>query len=68
MAENEVHTEGTEIGSQSKGTCQERWVTPAEHEFIRKSGDMDFCRLFTGVRYEDYGFEGGPYLGLSARI
>ena len=24
---------------------------------------MDFCRLFTGIRYEEYGFEGGPYLG-----
>jgi glyoxylase-like metal-dependent hydrolase (beta-lactamase superfamily II) len=39
------------------------WVTPPEHEFIRKSGDMDFCRLFTGIRYEEYEFEGGPYLG-----
>ena len=38
------------------------WVTPQEREFIRKSGDMDFCRLFTGIRYEEYGFEGGPYL------
>jgi N-acyl homoserine lactone hydrolase len=37
------------------------WVTPQEREFIRKS--MDFCRLFTGIRYEEYGFEGGPYLG-----
>ena len=42
------------------------WVTPQEHEFIRKSGDIDFCRLFTGIRYEDYGFEGGPYLGFPA--
>lgn len=24
---------------------------------------MDFCRLFTGIRYEEYGFEGNPYLG-----
>ena len=39
------------------------WVTPQEHAFIRKSGEMDFCRLFTGIRYEEYGFEGGPYLG-----
>jgi len=39
------------------------WVTAQEHEFIRKSGDMDFCKLFTGIRYEEYGFEGGPYLG-----
>jgi len=42
------------------------WVTPQEHEFIRKSGDMDFCRLFTGIRYEEYSFEGGPYLGFPA--
>ncbi len=39
------------------------WVTPQEREFIRKGGSMDFCRLFTGIRYEEYGFEGGPYLG-----
>jgi glyoxylase-like metal-dependent hydrolase (beta-lactamase superfamily II) len=42
------------------------WVTPQEHDFIRKSGDMDFCRLFIGIRYEEYGFEGGPYLGFPA--
>jgi len=42
------------------------WVTPQEHEFIRKSSDMDFCRLFNGIRYEEYGFEGRPYLGFSA--
>jgi len=42
------------------------WVTPQEHEFIRKSGDMDFCRLFTGIRYDEYRFEGGPYLGFPA--
>lgn len=39
------------------------WVTPQEREFIRKSGSMDFCKLFTGIRYEEYGFEGGAYLG-----
>lgn len=39
------------------------WVTLQEREFIRKSGPMDFCRLFAGVRYEEYGFEGNPYLG-----
>ena len=39
------------------------WVTPQERQFIRKSGRMDFCKLFTGIRYEEYGFEGGPYLG-----
>ena len=42
------------------------WITAPEHEFIRKSGPMDFCKLFTGIRYEEYGFEGGPYLGFSA--
>ena len=42
------------------------WVTPEEHEFIRKSGDMDLCRLFVGIRYEEYGFEGAPYLGFPA--
>ena len=39
------------------------WVTPQESEFIRKSGPLDFCKLFTGIRYEEYGFEGGAYLG-----
>jgi len=42
------------------------WVTAPERDFIRKSGKMDFCRLFTGIRYEEYGFEGGPYLGFPA--
>jgi glyoxylase-like metal-dependent hydrolase (beta-lactamase superfamily II) len=42
------------------------WVTPQEHDFIRKSEDMNFCRLFTGIRDEEYGFEGGPYLGFPA--
>jgi len=42
------------------------WVTPQEREFIRKSGDMDFCRLFSGIKYQEYGFEGGPYLGFPA--
>src|ERR1700745_1959958 len=39
------------------------WVTQQEHEFIRKSGDMDFCRPYAGIRYEESGFEEGPYLG-----
>src|SRR3974390_1970899 len=39
------------------------WVTPQEREFIRKGDRFSFCRLFTGIRYEEYGFEGGPYLG-----
>jgi len=42
------------------------WVTAQEHDFIRQSGDMDFCRLFIGINYVEYGFEGGPYLGFSA--
>ena len=42
------------------------WVTPPEREFIRKSGRMDFCKLFTSIRYEEYGFEAGPYLGFPA--
>jgi glyoxylase-like metal-dependent hydrolase (beta-lactamase superfamily II) len=43
------------------------WVTPQEHEFIRNSGDMDFCRLFTGIRYEEYGFEGGAVPRISCK-
>jgi len=39
------------------------WVTPQERAFIRKSGGMDLCRLFADIRYEEYRFEGGPYLG-----
>jgi hypothetical protein len=31
------------------------WVTPQEREFIRKIGSLDFCRLFTDIRYEEYG-------------
>ena len=42
------------------------WVTPQEHEFLQQSEDMNFCRLFTGIRYEEYRFEGGPYLGFPA--
>lgn len=38
-------------------------MTPQESKFIRKSGPLDFCKLFTGIRYEEYGFEGGAYLG-----
>jgi len=37
------------------------WVTPQEDEFIRKGGNWQF--VFRGIRYEEYGFEGGPYLG-----
>jgi glyoxylase-like metal-dependent hydrolase (beta-lactamase superfamily II) len=42
------------------------WVTPQEREFLAKSEEMNFCRLFNGVKYEEYGFEGGPYLGFPA--
>jgi N-acyl homoserine lactone hydrolase len=41
-------------------------VTAPELEFIRKSGSMDFCKLFTDIGYEEYEFEGGPYLGFPA--
>ena len=41
------------------------WVTSQEREFIRKSGDLDFCRLFSNVCYVEYAFEDGPYLGFS---
>jgi glyoxylase-like metal-dependent hydrolase (beta-lactamase superfamily II) len=39
------------------------WVTPQERDFITKADRFQFCRLFNGIRYEEYGFEGGPYLG-----
>jgi len=39
------------------------WVTPQEREFIRKGSLTQFTQLFTGLHYEEYGFEGGPYLG-----
>jgi N-acyl homoserine lactone hydrolase len=39
------------------------WVTPQERAFISKGGNGQFGKPFTGIRYEEYGFEGGPYLG-----
>jgi glyoxylase-like metal-dependent hydrolase (beta-lactamase superfamily II) len=39
------------------------WVTPLEHQFIRKGGHGQFGQPFTGIRYEEYAFEGGPCLG-----
>ena len=39
------------------------WVTPQEHEFIRQGGHGQFGKPFTGIHYEEYGFEGGPFLG-----
>jgi hypothetical protein len=38
-------------------------VTLQERQFIRKGGSGQFGKPFTGIRYEEYGFEGGPYLG-----
>jgi len=39
------------------------WVTPQEHQFIRPGGQGQFGKSFSGIRYEEHGFEGGPYLG-----
>jgi glyoxylase-like metal-dependent hydrolase (beta-lactamase superfamily II) len=41
------------------------WVTAEEHAFIRKGGHGQFGKPFTGIRYEEYGFEGGPHLGFT---
>jgi glyoxylase-like metal-dependent hydrolase (beta-lactamase superfamily II) len=38
-------------------------VTSPEREFIRKGGNAQFGKPFIGIRYEEYGFEGGPFLG-----
>ena len=42
------------------------WVTSQEREFIRRGGNWQFGKPFTGVRYEEYGFEGGQYLGFTS--
>jgi len=39
------------------------WVTPQERKFISEGGHGQFGKPFTGIRYEEYGFESGPYLG-----
>jgi glyoxylase-like metal-dependent hydrolase (beta-lactamase superfamily II) len=40
------------------------WVTADEHRFIREGGFVTgVAQSFGGVRYEEYGFEGGAYLG-----
>jgi len=39
------------------------WVTPQERQFISQGGHGQFGQPFPGIRYEEYGFEGGPYLG-----
>jgi glyoxylase-like metal-dependent hydrolase (beta-lactamase superfamily II) len=42
------------------------WVTSQEHQFIRDGGHGQFRKPSAGIRYEEYGFEGGPYLGFAA--
>jgi glyoxylase-like metal-dependent hydrolase (beta-lactamase superfamily II) len=42
------------------------WVTPQEHQFIRDGGHGQFGKPFAGISYEEYGFQGGPYLGFPA--
>jgi N-acyl homoserine lactone hydrolase len=40
------------------------WVTAEERRFIRDGGMLTaLIRGFPNVTYEEYGFEGGPYLG-----
>jgi glyoxylase-like metal-dependent hydrolase (beta-lactamase superfamily II) len=39
------------------------WVTPQERKFIDEGGSGQFGKPFTGIRYVEYGFEGGPHLG-----
>ncbi|HBZ69864.1 MAG TPA: Zn-dependent hydrolase [Deltaproteobacteria bacterium] len=43
------------------------WVTAQERAFISRGGsgqfDGQFGKPLTGIVYEEYGFEGGPYLG-----
>lgn len=39
-------------------------VTPEEHRFVTDGGAITaLIRSFDGVKYEEYDFEGGPYLG-----
>lgn len=40
------------------------WVTAEERRFVDTGGMVRaVARSFSGVRYEEYGFEGGPHLG-----
>jgi glyoxylase-like metal-dependent hydrolase (beta-lactamase superfamily II) len=40
------------------------WVTAEERRFIEEGGTItNLVRGFQGVRYHEYGFESGPYLG-----
>lgn len=42
------------------------WVTAEEHRYIGEGGMVTaLARSFTGVRYEEYAFEGGAYLGFA---
>ncbi len=42
------------------------WVTPEEHRFVADGGMVTaVARSFSGVRYEDYAFTGGAYLGFA---
>lgn len=42
------------------------WVTAEERRFIADGGWVTaMARSFGGVRYEEYGFEGDPYLGFA---
>jgi N-acyl homoserine lactone hydrolase len=38
------------------------WVTAPEHRFIHDERGGAFARKLKDVHYEEYGFEGGPYL------
>ena len=43
------------------------WLTPKERRFIRDGGAISaVARSFRGVRYRDYTFESGPYLGFAS--
>jgi N-acyl homoserine lactone hydrolase len=42
------------------------WVTPQEREFIGKGGSGQFGKPFPNIKFEEYGFQRGPYLGFPA--
>jgi glyoxylase-like metal-dependent hydrolase (beta-lactamase superfamily II) len=41
------------------------WVTAEEHRFIETGGWITAIARGTGARFEEYGFEGGSYLGFA---
>jgi glyoxylase-like metal-dependent hydrolase (beta-lactamase superfamily II) len=41
------------------------WVTAEEHRFIENGGWITAIARGGGAHFEEYGFEGGPYLGFS---